>query len=93
MPSTPDDDDVYSGEFTLNGARRWREHEINRSRAEWLEALGDGSGVDSNAEVIAACETACAAAVLVADAKLKPPSVRGVGRGGRSDSLTQSADE
>ena len=69
MPSTPDDDDVYSGEFTLNGARRWREHEIERSRAEWLEALGDGSGVDSNAEVIAACETAYAAAVLVADAK------------------------
>ena len=69
MPSTPDDDDVYTGDFTLNGARRWREREIKRSRARWLEPLEDGSGVDAHPEVIAACEAADAAAVLVADAK------------------------
>lgn len=69
MPSTPDDDDVYTGEFTLHGARRRRERELERARGEWLEPMEDGSGVDSNTEVIAACEAAYAAAVLVSDAK------------------------
>ena len=69
MPSTPDDDDVYTWEFMLHGARRRREREMRRSRAEWLEPLGDASGADAHANVIAACEVAYAAVVQVADAR------------------------
>lgn len=68
MPPEPVED-VYTGEFQLHGARRWRDREIKRAYAEWLEPLEDASGADAHSDVIAACEAAYAAAVRVADAR------------------------